>query len=316
MANATTGSAAALAATVRTRCNELTTLVARAARGDTRAIHRTRTNSRRLRELLPVADAIAPGAGAKRLRRTAKKLTRALGPVRELDVAIASLADEACGRAVTGAEISAVARALETERAAARDRLRTRLDAFDLDHWRARTRELIDAIAKAPAGRAWEATLGKRVRRRADRLLDAVESSGTLYAPDALHAVRIAAKKLRYSLEIAHDVAGLPIDRMVRSIKSVQDRLGVIHDLHVLDRRIRAISWPGGRRAAALRRPALLSALEQECREQHAAYLARRDALIALARQAATGVANALGRRRPARMKLTTRVPRHRRAAS
>ena len=79
-----------------------------AARGETRAIHRARTASRRLRELLPIVDAAAPDAGARRLRREARRLTRALGPVRELDVAIDVLADEVSGQPEMGAGIAAI----------------------------------------------------------------------------------------------------------------------------------------------------------------------------------------------------------------
>jgi len=298
-----------LVAAVRERCADISAAWPKAARGDTRAIHRARTASRRLRELLPIAAAAAPKGGAGRLRREARRLTRALGPVRELDVAIAVLADETRGEAVTRSEIAAVDRALEAERIRARDALRTRLDAIDIETWRGRCDELVDALANLP-GRSWEPALAKRLRRRALRVLEAQDAAGTLYAPEPLHRVRIAAKKLRYALEIARDLTGVSADGLIASVKGVQDRLGRIHDLNVLDQRVRSIAWPGGRRAAS-GRLALLSELERECREQHAAYLARRDLLRNVARETAHATsAGVMGRRRPLRMKLAARTPR------
>src|SRR5512134_188457 len=55
--------------------------------GDALAVHQARVASRRLREALPV---VGPAAGVRRLQRAMRHVrlvTRALGPVRELDVA-------------------------------------------------------------------------------------------------------------------------------------------------------------------------------------------------------------------------------------
>ena len=51
---------------------------------DPEAVHQARVASRRLREVLPIV--LAPGGRTERLRRTVRRLTRTLGPVRELDV--------------------------------------------------------------------------------------------------------------------------------------------------------------------------------------------------------------------------------------
>jgi CHAD domain-containing protein len=143
------------------------------------------------------------------------------------------------------------------------------------------------------------------------RVLETVEAAGTLYAPEPLHRVRIAAKKFRYALEIARDLADVSAGGPLASVKAVQDRLGRIHDLHVLEQRVRSMARPGGRRAGATVRHALLSELERECREQHAAYLSRRDLLVHVARVAAhVTSAGVAGRRRPIRMKLGGRTAR------
>ena len=63
--------------------------------GDVNAVHKARVASRRLREALPVVLADVPTKKAKRLARGFRRITRALGPVREIDVTIGVLATTA-----------------------------------------------------------------------------------------------------------------------------------------------------------------------------------------------------------------------------
>jgi hypothetical protein len=71
------------------------------------------------------------------------------------------------------------------------------------------------------------------------------------------------------------------------------------------------MKWPPGRRATTQGPATLLASIERECREQHAAYLARRDELNAVARRAANAMsASLVGRRSPVRMKLSNRSAR------
>ena len=46
----------------------------------------------------------------------------------------------------------------------------------------------------------------ERAARRAQRLGAAIENAAGLYLPDRLHQVRIAVKKLRYTLELDRSV--------------------------------------------------------------------------------------------------------------
>jgi hypothetical protein len=47
---------------------------------------------------------------------------------------------------------------------------------------------------------------------------------------EALHDMRIAAKRLRYSLELFRDRLGKPGARQIERIKAVQEELGTLHD--------------------------------------------------------------------------------------
>src|SRR4051812_19138139 len=61
--------------------------------GDQTGVHQARVTSRRLREALPVLSTGLKGSKAGKARRKIRRLTKALGTVRELDVTL-SLLDE------------------------------------------------------------------------------------------------------------------------------------------------------------------------------------------------------------------------------
>lgn len=52
-------------------------------------------------------------------------------------------------------------------------------------------------------------------------------------AVEQLHALRIAAKRLRYTLELFRDLFGQRGDALIDQVKAVQEDLGEIHDLDV-----------------------------------------------------------------------------------
>lgn len=60
---------------------------------------------------------------------------------------------------------------------------------------------------------------------------------------DALHDMRIAAKRLRYALEIFGDLYGPYAVKAAKRAKEVQDLLGEIHDCDVLLPRVQALLW-------------------------------------------------------------------------
>ncbi len=248
---------------------------------DAEALHRVRVASRRLRAALPLLKPGTGGAaGTRRALANANKeirrLTEALGRVRELDVALALVRDLTARRPDLTAGTQAMRAAIERERATHLAALRDRVSAGRL---RKVSRLLADAAARSDqAGTSRRVVPG--IDRLADRLAEAVERAGVLYAIDRLHEVRIAAKKLRYALELEGEIAGRSMNRWLSTVKRVQDILGRLHDLEVLAAHASAIAGapntPGEIRPAAR---AIIDVLEQEIHERHAAYLGSRDAL-------------------------------------
>ncbi|MDE3154491.1 MAG: CHAD domain-containing protein [Acidobacteriota bacterium] len=255
--------------------------------GDVEGIHRARVATRRLREALPVVAAAAPQA--RKLRRTLRDLGRALGAVRELDVSLQLIEElDATGR-FERASLDRVGRALAADRAAAWAAARQAIDEIDLESLMDRLRATVAVLRRRPARRPavaageWLPLLRLRASRRAEELTGAVDAAGALYLPERLHQVRIAVKKLRYARELIEEAAGArqPGARL-RLLKDLQETLGRLHDLQVLIDRTRQLqaSMPQPRLTAWSELHILQRALEDACRERHAAYMSRRDALV------------------------------------
>ena len=171
--------------------------------GDAPAVHRARVATRRLREALPVLD--RDRRGLRRLRKDLRALTQALGPVRELDVTLGLVVRLLHDEPSLDTALETIRVRLMERRLRRRARLLRDVDSLDIAGMLARVRALSShgsskaAERQAPLDRP---EIRRRMAARAIRLGRSVDRAGALYAPEALHAVRIAVKKLRYSLEL------------------------------------------------------------------------------------------------------------------
>jgi CHAD domain-containing protein len=248
---------------------------------DAEALHRTRVASRRLREVLPVIEAPAGVQPRRGNRGRVRRLTRALGGVRDLDVALVLLDELAAGHPHAAPLAAAVRDELHRDRAVRYAEMIRSL--ADIKPGRL-TRDLASLVETphAPTGAQQHRRLRDRVFRRAARLNRAVDEAGSLYAFDRLHRVRIAAKKLRYVLELVQELTRVGTTRLVTRLKETQDLLGRLHDLEILAgyvRRVRGLPPP---RRPSGGRAGLIEAIEKETRELHAEYLHRASTLRAV----------------------------------
>jgi CHAD domain-containing protein len=270
---------------IRQRVSALRRALPAAKAGDATSLHQARVATRRLRAALPL---IASSGKAEKVTRAVRRLTRLLGPVRELDVAVIILDELEQNGEVPPAAIERLRASVIDERQRLHAEVRAELDDFDLDKLRKRA----IAVArkhddrKKPREAASLVAARERVARRARRLAAAIDNAAGLYLPDRLHEVRIAVKKLRYVLElgIADVKKSASRNARLRTLKNAQDLLGRMHDLEVLIARTRSIqSSPG---ASTLKVSAdldrLVRRLETECRRLHGHYMAARPALLAL----------------------------------
>jgi CHAD domain-containing protein len=101
---------------------------------DVEAVHDMRVAIRRLRSALRTFGDASPRKGRKRIAKSARRLGRALGGVRDADVHLAALGSALAG--ATGAEHDGIAYAIEQvgeERGRALARFATLLSEFDRD---------------------------------------------------------------------------------------------------------------------------------------------------------------------------------------
>ncbi len=295
--------------------------------GDVDALHKVRVASRRIREALPVIGVDLPRARIRKLRRRVGRLTRLLGPIRELDVELGLIEREIAEKRTPRAALSLVRRQVAEHRAELREQLDDETPVKDLKRLLKKLRRVgrhkgEEGKGEGPGGRGkgkgvsgkgrgargatetvWRPALAATLVRRARKLSDALEEAGSMYSPEPLHAVRVSVKKLRYTLELS-DELGYPSARpLVRILKSEQERLGQLHDFEMLLRHVReAESRPRGiARLSALDEYA--ESLERECRRVHAGFMEGRGALLDAIRQVRLTLVPALtaAHRRPAR---------------
>lgn len=252
--------------------------------GDEISVHQARVASRRLREALPVLGARADLAAIDRAGKRVRRITRALGPVRELDVTLMLLA-ELDGKGTTPKRaIARVRTAVLEERQKRRRSMLQEMSPSRLEKLRKRLVQVAAPDARGQVSRNALTEAAHQASLRARSLKAAIERAGGIYLADRLHRVRIEAKKLRYALEIQRELTRSRSTARLNRLKQEQDLLGRVHDLEVLIERTREVQArlaPTNRRAMAeLNR--MIRAIEDECREGHAAYMRGRPALLGL----------------------------------
>ena len=269
----------------RKRLHELSSVWPEFIGGHTTGLHKTRVASRRIREALPIVGVCAPQAKVKKLSRKMRKLTRYLGPIRELDVKLDMLESAARTAVIPERALELVRREVASQRQALRDDLS---DSVPVDDLRKLLRKL-ERIAETNDDRdkkhhrsdtRWRGALATRLMRRAKELGAALDEAGPIYVPERLHGVRIGVKKLRYALEIAREAGVRRASVLVRVLKRQQECLGRLHDSQALLRHVReAEALPRvGSRVNDL--TAYADSLERECRRLHAAFVERRSELM------------------------------------
>lgn len=245
------------------------------------SVHDARVATRRLRETLRYF-ANSHQRQAERMTKAIRKTGRRLGEVRDLDV-MDTLLERQAQRSPGAVHAVSLARLGVAERQhAARRRMVKALERLELERlsgtlpqgsiW---TRCLGHVL---PSG--WTAFLRGRIGEQAARLRRAVDHAGGVYFPKRAHDVRISAKKLRYSVELAQVTAVWKPRHLIGDLRDVQDTLGNLHDAQVLLHELDGLVAEG---AAAAGEIALLQqGLKGDIAERHTEYLAQRDRLSAI----------------------------------
>ncbi len=170
---------------------------------DPEDLHKMRVATRRMRAAWRVFRDALPDHGTRRIERELRRTAKLLGGVRDLDVLIEGLERYVASRpAAEATALRPLVADWEARRRMARAALVARLDDHDERRWRMDLTDLLDR-----GGPDVHALPGPRVRdvagSRAWAALEAVRA----YEPmlrwadvETLHALRIAGKRLRYTL--------------------------------------------------------------------------------------------------------------------
>ncbi len=271
-------------ALLRQRLGSLLTAMPAAQAGDEVSVHQARVASRRLREALPVLGARADADALDRAGKRVRRITRALGPVRELDVTLLLLAELEAKGAAPARAVARVRAAVVDERLKRRRAMLDEIKPSRLDKLRKQLVQVAAPASKATPTKSALAEAATQAAHRARKLRAAIDRAGGIYLADRLHRVRIEAKKLRYALEIQRELTKSRSTAHLNRLKHQQDVLGRIHDLEVLLEHAREVqaSMPASNRRGMSELDTLVRAVEDECRAGHAAYMRGRAALIRL----------------------------------
>lgn len=212
-------------------------------------VHDMRVATRRLRAALEVFEPCFPHKRHRKALKKVKGLADALGERRDADVEIIlleSLAEEAteADRGPLGELIEA----LRVRRAEANESLAPVVTPKRLKKLRRRLKKLVKKAGTDAAG-PLRPNVGRIVSVRLDELRGLVDEALRPEASKAQHEMRIAAKRLRYVLEIFEPCLGEQADAAWRAAKQLQSILGDLHDCDLMLAKVEQI----GSVAAVLR---------------------------------------------------------------
>ena len=209
---------------------------------DPEGVHSMRVASRRLRSALRDFTPYLRKRGLASSLGQIKRIADALGEVRDQDVAIDALEKL---RSTAPQEVSAVIGELISIREVARNKARQNLNRIvaraQLKHL---NRSFVTAVDAATAPKTQRGTASKPdptyldMARSVilDRLKELEKLSNSLYRPlkpKPLHDMRIAAKRLRYAIELFQVCWGADIVPFAAETARLQTSLGDLHDCDI-----------------------------------------------------------------------------------
>lgn len=220
------------------------------------AVHDLRVAARRLQYTLDCFRNVLVSPELGRLRKRAKAILGAGRSVRDRDIAL-----ELASRAGLGPD-SELIKALSSQREAAAETLRSHVEGPRYrgfgQRWagrlglaegedqtsEARPQRPMDDDSRRPD---WDAAASCRAnaRRVLPRMVSELIALGRAIcagepAPQELHRLRLAGKRLRYSLELFRGLYGPELDGLLEMLKSVQTILGDISDCDATDTLVRS----------------------------------------------------------------------------
>lgn len=227
---------------------------------DVEAIHKLRVTTRKLQASLDLLQFGETLAVVKRSKRSLRNLRRKLSEVRNLDVFLSLLEQEAASCKALHHPFASLRKELQRRRDKRAIKVRTFLESVSLKGLakplglkpvEAETGKQLEKDAAEPAGFHFAQHLDNPaiLQRTANRLDQRHQEFQMLAAqalptthPEELHQLRIAAKRLRYLLEIASEMGYGKSLAVLNWLRSLQDKIGDWHDLEAIEYEIICIT--------------------------------------------------------------------------
>jgi len=209
------------------------------ASGDIEPVHRMRVASRRLRAALNAFKSILPKQKAKLWKKEISKIGQALGRARELDVHIRFLraAKKKLKNDYYIVNTDLIIKSLVRKREQAQKQVEKVLVGFEIEKnlpgLKVCLRELSSETHRHLINKFYNLN-SMAIQEQLNKLFEFVPYITNPRNIHELHQMRIAAKNLRYTLEIIKPWYGAKIDKYIRISRNIQDALGDLHELDVL----------------------------------------------------------------------------------
>jgi CHAD domain-containing protein len=244
------------------------------------AVHDARIVTRRIRELLALVPAIPGRDGEEDVASGYKRLGRALGKVRDIDVTTELLRNLEAHSPQSAPSLVVVRQDHERERLAKMRRLIKTLEQLDVNG-------LLDAVAsrhprglrRRLASGGWQDQLRHLLGERACAATDRIAHATGVYFPNRAHSTRIAIKKLRYAAEIAEALGHGEMKPLIKNLRKGQEILGDLHDRQSLGEALLGYRPKDGIDKDQIAQ--ICQVLDGEVLHLHARYLEKRPALRA-----------------------------------
>lgn len=218
---------------------------------DIECIHRARVASRRLRAGLRMfQDHLQPKV-YRRWRKHIRRITSGLGDARDKDVQIEFLCGVCCElrEAALFPGIAGLLAELEKQRARLQPNVVKAVDRIersgvldDMESALSELRDRSDSAEVTPRSAEVYREAEQGINAQLDELLS---HEGGLADPLAVaehHAMRIAVKRLRYTIEIVSPAYDKTLDKILKITRRIQTLLGDIHDCDVWAERLAAFA--------------------------------------------------------------------------
>jgi CHAD domain-containing protein len=202
---------------------------------DIEFVHRMRVASRRLRSALGLFGECFDEEDVRKWNRAVRSVTRDLGEARDLDVQIAFLTGFVDSHEKSPS-LMALKGELEEQRAGAQPRIVSGLEKLERKGTLQEMRRTYEEIRNTPRCSAPYGTMERAFHHISLRLEDLLSLQDCVHRPEAKerhHEMRIAAKRLRYTLEAFVPLYGDTMQSQIIVVKDLQDRLGELHDCDV-----------------------------------------------------------------------------------